>query len=98
MSTISALRTYTLKSPESATSFSGHFKLLAATIKQNHNVYLSRSNLNRALALVQYPAGRDPEKVVGEFVQSEAFKKDREGFDLSGLAGTTEDLLNPVEF
>lgn len=103
MAPIPSLRTYTLKSAQSAIQFSTHWKSIAAALEQNHNVlttgvYLSRSNPTQVRALVHYPSGSEPEKVMADFAKSDAFKKALNGFDMSEFqARPHEEILDPID-
>ena len=102
MSRTPAFRTYTFISGDAAIKFSPLFKNGAASMQRDYDTlvkgyWISKTNPAQVYALVEYPAGSDPEKIRHDYTTSETFKNDCEGNDLMAvLAGCEEVLVVPI--
>ncbi|MDE8559363.1 NIPSNAP family containing protein [Pantoea vagans] len=62
-----------------------------------HGFFSVKEEPARVVALVSYPPGADPDAVVRAYMQSEGFRADMAGFDMSQMERVETLLLVPGE-
>ena len=93
------LRTYRLRSPEAATAYLPHWNKHIHSLRQfgveTHAFFSAPAEPTTVTALVSMDETLDPEAVTREYLQSEALKRDMEGFDVAQIEGVTTLYLVP---
>ncbi|AUH01941.1 hypothetical protein CWC46_20390 [Prodigiosinella confusarubida] len=98
------LRIYTLKDKNTAETYFHHHwpKHLISLPKFGifiNNVYLGTDDqASQVIAIVTLPDGCDPHALNQEYMRSEEFKADMEGFDISGIIRVEEISLETTLF
>lgn len=96
------IRTYTLKSAEIAKEYSTHWEPHISSLAKfnitTHAVFRSLTNPKQVIALLQYRDGDDPKAIAGQYMQSQEFKKDMEGFDMSSFESVVSNTLEALSF
>ncbi|EFC40421.1 predicted protein [Naegleria gruberi] len=83
------LRTYTLKTKESALQYRDiwydHVESLKVVGIQTHGIFIPVDCEEQVIALVSYNTDKTVEEYTLEYMNSEGFKKDVKDFDISNL-------------
>ena len=95
------LRTYRLKTEEAAAEYLPHWKLHVRSLQllgvETHAFFSAPSAPKTVVALISFGEHDDPELVTGEYMQSDGFKDDMRGFDVTQIEGVDTVLLVPGE-
>jgi hypothetical protein len=95
------LRTYRLRTAAAATDYLPHWQLHVRSLKlygvETHAFFSVPSAPQTVIALVSFDEHVDPEVVAGEYMKSDAFKEDMNGFDVAQIEGVETLLLKPGE-
>jgi hypothetical protein len=96
------LRVYTLKDTASLEAFRTvqyprHFASFAEFGMSIQGIWTSPADGTRTklYAIIRYPDGKDPDKVLGEYLDSAGFKADMVGFDPDDIVDVESTLLTP---
>ncbi|OBH29177.1 NIPSNAP domain-containing protein [Mycobacterium sp. E1715] len=98
------LRIYTLRSPGALQRYATvHWARHVPTFETfgiaTHGVWTERSGgANRLVALIQYPAGADPEDLTRRVMASPDFSADMAGFDVGDIVDVETKLLEAMPF
>ena len=83
------LRTYRLQTEEAAIAYLPHWKLHIESLKlfgvETHAFFSAPSTPRNVVALLSFGEHDEPEEVTREYMQSEAFKHDMTGFDVTQI-------------
>ena len=95
------LRTYHLRTDEAAVTYLPHWKLHIKSLKrfgvETHAFFSSPSAPRDVVALISFAENVNPEIVTQEYMQSDDFKHDMTGFDVSQIECVDTLLLFPGE-
>lgn len=95
------LRTYHLRTEEAAAEYLPHWirhiQSLALFGVETHGFFAAPSVPKDVVALISFGEGADPDKVTQEYMQSDAFKQDMSGFDVTLIEAVDTLLLKPSQ-
>ena len=95
------LRTYRLRTAEAAAIYLPHWVRHVSSLKifgvETHAFFSVPSAPQTVVALISFGERADPETVTREYMQSDAFKEDMQGFDVAQIEGVDTLLLEPGE-
>ena len=98
------LRVYTLKDTAALEAFRTvqyprHFASFAAFGMSIQGVWTSPADETRTklYALIHYPDGQDPDRLLSEYLDSPGFRADMVGFDQHDIVGIETTFLEPSD-
>lgn len=93
------IRTYHLRTEEAAAAYLPHWQLHVKSLKlfgvETHAFFSAPAAPQIVVALISFGEHADPEVVTREYMQSDAFKQDMAGFDVTQIEGVETLLLIP---
>ncbi|MGY4711584.1 NIPSNAP domain-containing protein [Mycolicibacterium sp. CBM1] len=98
------LRIYTLRSADALENYAmvhwvRHLPTLRSFGVITHGVWTERGDdAHRLVALVEYPAGSDPDEMSRQIMASPEFASDMAGFDIADMVDVQTTLLDPTSY
>ncbi len=93
------LRTYRLRTEEAAATYLPHWISHVKSLKlfgvETHAFFSVPSVPRNVVALISFGEHADPQVVMQDYMQSDAFKADMAGFDVTQIEGVETLLLTP---
>jgi hypothetical protein len=98
------LRIYTLRSPDALRRYADvhwarHLATFATFGVSTHGVWTEHGDRpTRLVAVIEYPAGADPDELTRHIMASPAFADDMAGFDIADIVDVQTTLLDKTTF